>query len=170
MTNHNQRQRDPLFDALRAEMDNLNTPPGVEQALLQAFARQFPRKRWYQRLPSPGWAVGGSLAAAGLALALLVPGLQAPRTTPPAAGTPLLARADDGGLFIALDSFERIEREAAPRMVETELPRSSLAALGLPLTPENAGDAVRAELLVAADGQALAVRLSTVADGRGIAN
>jgi hypothetical protein len=172
MNTPDQRHRDPLFDALRAEMDTLNTPPGVEKELLQAFARQFPRKRpWHRRIAPRGWVLGGGgLAAAALSLALLVPGLQAPRTDPSAGSRPVVARSDDGGLFIALDSAERIEREAAPRMVETELPRSSLAALGLPLTPENAGDAVRAELLVAADGQALAVRLSSVADARRIAN
>jgi hypothetical protein len=47
-------------------------------------------------------------------------------------------------------------------MVETEVPRSSLASLGLPLTPDNAGDSVKAEMLVAADGQPLALRLSSV--------
>jgi hypothetical protein len=55
-------------------------------------------------------------------------------------------------------------------MVETEVARSSLAALGLPLTPDNAGDTVKAELLVASDGQALAIRLSTVPDDRRITN
>ena len=33
---------------------------------------------------------------------------------------------------------------------------------GVPLTPENAGDSVRAEMLVAADGQPLALRLSAL--------
>jgi hypothetical protein len=42
------------------------------------------------------------------------------------------------------------------------VPRTSLAALGLPLTPENAGDSVRAEMLVAADGQPLALRVSAI--------
>jgi len=75
-------------------------------------------------------------------------------------GRPLVAR--DGGLFIALDSLERIEQEPAPRVLETEVPMSSLAALGVPLTPDNAGDAVKAEMLVAADGQPLALRLSSI--------
>lgn len=43
--------RDPLFDALRAEVGRLDTPRGVEQALLQAFAQRHPAKRrwgrWY---------------------------------------------------------------------------------------------------------------------------
>jgi hypothetical protein len=75
---------------------------------------------------------------------------------------PLVSYGDDGGLFIALDSLERIEQEPAPRMVETEVPRTSLAALGVPLTPDNAGDAVKAEMLLASDGQPLALRLRSI--------
>jgi hypothetical protein len=69
---------------------------------------------------------------------------------------------DSGGAFIALESLERIEAEPSPRMVETQVPRTSLAALGLPVTPENAGDSVKAEMLIAADGEPLALRLSSV--------
>jgi hypothetical protein len=47
-------------------------------------------------------------------------------------------------------------------MVETEVPRTTLASLGLPVTPENAGDSVKAEMLVAADGEPLALRLSSI--------
>lgn len=166
--------RDPLFDALRAEMATLETPPAVEQALLQAFAQHCPpsppRRRWYQALAPRGWMLGGGLAGVALALvvavAVTLPRMQAPASGWAAAGDrPLLVRADEGAPFIALDSAERIEDEPAPRVVETEVPRSTLAALGLPLTPDNAGDAVRAELLVASDGEALALRLPDVANG-----
>ena len=172
--------RDPLFDALRADMATLDTPPAVEQALLQAFAKQYPqptpRRRWYQAWSPRGWVLGGGLAGAALALvaafSVTLPHLQqAPSIELAAAGNrPLLVRADDGDPFIALDSAERIEDEPAPRMVETEVPRSTLVALGLPLTPDNAGDAVRAELLVASDGEALALRLHDESDERWIAN
>jgi hypothetical protein len=47
-------------------------------------------------------------------------------------------------------------------MVETEVPRTALAPLGLSVTPENAGESVRAEMLVAADGEPLALRLSSI--------
>jgi hypothetical protein len=43
---------------------------------------------------------------------------------------PCSVRGDDGGLFIALDSAERIELEPAPRLVATEVSRASLAPLG----------------------------------------
>lgn len=160
---HRPPQRDPLFDALRREAGKLDAPRGVEKELMQAFAAHFPRRRrWYQALPARAWVLTGTLAAAcaALALALAVATLHDPGQR---GGTsPVFTRADDGGLFIALDSVERIEREPAPRLMATEVSRTSLAALGVPLTPENAGDSVRAEMLVAADGQPLALRLSSI--------
>jgi len=153
---------EPMFDALRAEMDKLDAPRGVEKELMQAFARQFPRKRrWFAQLltvPAQAWAWTGSLST--VAAAVLVFALNAHAPHPGEFGRPLVTR-DHGGLFIALDSLERIEREPNPRLIETEVPRTSLAQLGVPLTPENAGKPVRAEMLVAADGQPLALRLSS---------
>jgi len=138
--------RDPLFDALRAEMGRLDAPRGVEKELLQAFAQLHPpRRRWYH-----------ALAGRPLAFAL-----RAPQPVDVGRAGALVA-LDGNGVFIALDSAERIAAEPAPRMVATDVPRTSLAALGVPLTPENAGDSVRAEMLVAADGQPLALRLSAI--------
>jgi hypothetical protein len=154
--------RDPLFDALRAEVKRLDTPRGVEAELLQAFARLHPpRRRWLHALDPRGWMLAGG--AAGLVAGALALGvaLQAPRGEDAPQVRPLVA-LDESAPFIALDSAERIAAEPAPRMVAADVPRTSLAALGVPLTPENAGDSVRAELLVAADGQPLALRLSAV--------
>ncbi|MES2128323.1 MAG: hypothetical protein V4463_13730 [Pseudomonadota bacterium] len=151
--------RDPQlqahFDALRAGVASMSSPPAVEQALLAAFARQHTPRPWYRRLSLPQWGMAGvgSGAVALLALLLLVqPGTHGP--------VQLITR-DDGGTFLALEPLDRIEQEPAPRMVETELPRSALTAIGLPVSPETAGESVRAEMLVAADGAPLAVRLST---------
>jgi len=167
MDTRNTTDRDPLFDALRAEVGRLDPPPGVEQALLQAFAQRHPAKRrrarwarWYDAVTPRGWTLAGMTGAAGGVLALaLAFALQAPD---PDHGTRTLAALDDDNPFIALDSAERIAAEPAPRMVAADVPRTTLAALGVPLTPENAGDSVRAEMLVGADGQPLAVRLSTL--------
>ena len=41
------------------------------------------------------------------------------------------------------------------------MPRTALAPLGVTVSPENAADTVRAEMLVAADGHPLAVRLTS---------
>ena len=151
--------RDPLFDALRAEVGRLDAPRGVEKELLQAFAKLHPpKRRWYHRLAVRPVALAGSLVAGALVLAFAV---RAPHPADDGRAGALVA-LDGNGVFIALDSAERIAAEPAPRMVATEVPRTSLAALGVPLTPENAGDSVRAEMLVAADGQPLALRLSAI--------
>ena len=158
--------RDPLFDALRAEIGQLDTPRGVEKDLLQAFARLHPRqRRWYHALDKRGWALAGGLSglvagALALTVALTVT-LPASRVDDAPRSRTLVA-LDENGPFIALDSAERIAAEPAPRMVAADVPRTTLAALGVPLTPENAGDSVRAEMLVAADGQPLALRVSAV--------
>jgi hypothetical protein len=160
---------DPLFDALRAEMAKLDAPRGVEKELMQAYARQFPqKKRWVQRLAARRWALAGGLSTAVMAAAVFGLLLHTPRpdgaldASSRAMVSRQMSHDGGGGLFIALESPERIEREPAPRMVETEVARSSLAALGVPLTPENAGDSVKAEMLVAADGQPLALRLTSI--------
>ena len=154
-----QTDRDPLFDALRAEVGRLDAPRGVEKELLQAFAKLHPpKRRWYHRLAVRPVALAGSLAAAALVLAFAV---RAPHPADDGRAGALVA-LDGNGVFIALDSAERIAAEPAPRMVAADVPRTSLAALGVPLTPENAGDSVRAEMLVAADGQPLALRLSAI--------
>jgi hypothetical protein len=151
--------RDPLFDVLRAEVGRLDTPRGVEQALLQAFARRHPsRRRWYHGLPGRRWTLAGGLAGLAAGALALAFALRTPDADGGRAGT--LAARDDSGPFIALESAERIAAEPAPRMVAADVPRASLAALGVPLTPENAGDSVRAEMLVASDGRPLALRLS----------
>jgi hypothetical protein len=153
----------PLIDALRAEMAKQDAPRGVEKELMQAFARQFPQTPWYRRLALRRWALAGGLSTAVTAVTVFSLLLHNPRLAvdPDARSRPLISR-DGGGLFIALESPERIEQEPAPRMVETEVSRSSLAPLGVPLTPENAGDTVRAEMLLGADGQPLALRLTSV--------
>jgi hypothetical protein len=66
--------------------------------------------------------------------------------------------------FVAVAGAERMReasREGDGRawLVSTELPRERLAALGLPYDPSRAAERVRAELLVHASGDVLAVRL-----------
>jgi hypothetical protein len=154
--------RDPLFDALRAEIGQLDTPRGVEKDLLQAFARLHPpQRRWYHAPGKRGWALAGGLSGLVAAALVLTVGLRTPHVDGDARPRALVA-LDENGPFIALDSAERIAAEPAPRMVAADVPRTTLAALGVPLTPENAGDSVRAEMLVAADGQPLALRVSAV--------
>jgi hypothetical protein len=157
-----QNQPDPLlaspFDALRSALALHATPPGVEKELLAAFAQRYPKRPWYRRLSSAQWGMAGGLGSTAVVVTVFMLSLHTPLQVGSGGGQPLVD--DNGAAFVALEPLERIESEPEPRMVETEVPRTALAALGVPLTPENAGEPVRAELLVGADGQPLALRLS----------
>lgn len=150
------------FAALRSELAGHEAPRCVEKELLQAFAKQFPRKQpWYRRRSLPQWGAAGAFASLGGAgvLATLLLALAPHQSI--TVGPPLIG-IDDGAAFIALESLERIESEPYTRVVEAELPQAALAQLGMPLNPQTAGDTVRAEMLVAEDGHPLALRLSAV--------
>lgn len=149
----------PCFAALRSELAGIDTPRCVEKELLQAFGRQFkPKRRWYQALSLPQWGTAGALCSLTAVVLLLA---QSPHDAVSVGGQPLVS-FDNGGAFVALDSLERIEAEPDAQLVETDMPRTALASLGVPVSPENAADTVRAEMLVAADGHPLAVRLSSI--------
>ena len=148
----------PCFAALRAELAGLDTPRCVEKELMQAFTRQFaPKKRWYQSLSLPQWGTAGALCSLTVVVLLLA---QWPHQAVTVSGQPLVG-FDNGAAFVALDSLDRIEAEPGAQLIEADMPRSALASLGVTLSPENADDTVRAEMLVAADGHPLAVRLSS---------
>ena len=150
----------PCFAALRSELAGIDTPRCVEKELLQAFNRQFassPRRRWYHALSLPQWGTAGALCSLTAVVLLLA---QSPHQAVSVRSQPLVS-FDNGGAFVALDSLERIEAEPDAQLVEAEVPRTALAPLGVPVSPDNAADTVRAEMLVAADGHPLAVRLSS---------
>ena len=152
---------DARLAALRVASSRLDTPRCVEQELMQAFAARFPPRRpWYRRMNVLEWGAAGVCAA--VAVAVLASLLAPPAPYAGFASHAPLVRCENGGAFIALDSFERFEQEPDPQLVETELPRTMLATLGLPVAPEQAGEPVRAEMLVAADGELLALRLSAI--------
>ncbi|MET0855432.1 MAG: hypothetical protein ABWY27_01670 [Telluria sp.] len=161
---HTHDTRDPSapspFDPLRKEMAAIDTPPGVRKELMAAFARQLrPPRRWYRKLTSAQWRLAGGLGSTAVALLVLMLSLPAPRPASDARAA-LVGRDDSGAAFIALDSFERIEQDPAPRVVEATVPRTELASLGVPISPENASDMVHAEMVVGADGHPLALRLA----------
>jgi hypothetical protein len=148
----------PCFAALRSELAGLDTPRCVEKELMQAFTRQFkPKRAWYQCLSLPQWGTAGALCSLTVVVLLLA---QSPHQAVTVGSQPLVS-IDNGAAFVALESLERIEAEPQAQLVEADVPRTALAPLGVPLSPENAADTVRAEMLVAADGHPLAVRLSS---------
>ncbi len=147
----------PLSTLLReaaVELGSRQPPVGLAarvQAAVQGAARPVappPRAPWR----SAAWAGGGALAFAvvvlGSALLLL-------RPPPPVV-------VDDGlrfGGFVRVAPPERWPTGSAQAwLVSTELPPERLVALGLPYDPARAADPVRAELLMRASGEVLAVR------------
>lgn len=143
--------------ALRGALHAHDAPPAVERALMAAFAARFPPRRWYHALSPRQWGMGAGSTTLVAVMALL---LAMPAPTRLDGGPDMaLHSVDEGAPFIALESIERIEQEPNPQLLEAEVPRTALASLGLPVNPETAGDSVRAEMLVGADGSPLALRL-----------
>jgi hypothetical protein len=71
--------------------------------------------------------------------------------------TPL--QANDG--FVALADLSPAQLAAAqPQLLSTALPRSTLVAMGIPIVDNAPDELIRADMLVAASGEPLAVRLS----------
>ena len=159
---------EPLRHALQRAAQELNRQraepePGAavwaalarRQAETGAAAEAAPR-----RASRPlAWA-GGGLALASFAFAAVILA-----TAPPIADDGVRASASNATAFMPLVSAERWSqlvretREQGPAwVVPTEIPRESLAAMGLPYDPARAGESVQAELLVQASGDVLAVR------------
>jgi hypothetical protein len=133
---------------LRGELESVKAPGALEAALSARLRRERnPR-------PSLWWMPPLALAAV---LAVVSWMIRAP--LPPMPQPPQLAQAADPGPFLALKPLERIALEPGAQVVATEFPRALLAEWGLPVSPENAGTPVRAEMLYSPDGEALAVRL-----------
>jgi hypothetical protein len=151
---HDEVLHAPL-QSLRRELDRQNAPPGVEKELMAAFAARFPKRRWYQKLSVAQWGMAGMGSAATAVLALMVT-MHQPL---PVAPEQQLVYRDDGAAFIALQPVEQIEQEQGAQVVQTELPGEALAAAGVAVSPEQAGETVLAEMLVASNGEPLALRI-----------
>ena len=140
---------DSRLDDVRRELSTLHAPPLLEQALAARFraeARRSPRPRMW-------WVPPLALAATIALVSWIVRG---PVHVAPAAEE---VSREDPGPFLALKPLERIALEPSTTVVATEFPRALLADWGLPVSPDRAGEPVRAEMLYSADGEALAVRL-----------
>ena len=167
-------QIDRALEALRLETERLDTPTHVEISLMAAFvaaqsgrvrvkAANVQRERGRERFTrlvsqwfAPGFAVAASVVMASWLM--LSPLSQAVDDVGLASMSALANTGDAASPFIALQSLERITLEPSPRLIAANVPRTSLAAYGVPINPETAGQSVRTEMLVAANGQLLAMR------------
>jgi hypothetical protein len=141
------------LDELKGELARLQPPAGLEAELLA----QFRKRRAKAKRPALWWMPPLALAATVALVSWMV---QAPM--PITTETPveeLIAGEPDPGPFLALRPLERIALEPGATVVATEFPRALLADWGLPVSPERAGEPVRAEMLYSAQGEPLAMRL-----------
>lgn len=140
---------DSRLDDVKRDLQALKAPASIEDALVAKF-RAHRRRTSRPRL----WWVPPLALAATLALVSWM--VRAPGAVTPPAET---VAAEDPGPFLALKPLERIALEPSTTVVATEFPRALLADWGLPVSPDRAGEPVRAEMLYSADGEALAIRL-----------
>lgn len=145
---------DTRLAQLRAEMRSIAAPAALEAALAARFRREHraPRPRlWWL----PPLALAATLALVSWTIRAPLPTAAQLVSTAPAQA----ASEPDAGPFLALKPLERIALEPGTTVVASEFPRALLADWGLPVSPDRAGEPVRAEMLYSADGEALAVRL-----------
>ena len=148
---------DLKIDELRNELADLRAPD-MEAQLLARFRDVTPAPPARPRL---WWMPPMALAATIAMTSWMVrgPGLESQALVALAPPTTTLEGDRDPGPFLALQPLDRIASERSTRVVSTEFPRALLADWGLPVSPDRAGEPVRAEMLYSADGEPLAVRL-----------
>ncbi len=147
---------DRRFAALKASVADAVPPHATDLAIAAEIARAArrgthgmhppPRARWL------AWPL--ALAATIAALSVIV------RQLPPEAvvAEPAPASTQAETEFMPVVPMADIEGAGDTLVVPARLPRMTLAALGLPVNPARAADAIDTELLVRRDGSVLAVR------------
>ena len=156
---------DRQIECLRSETESLSAPAMLEAKLTAAFAQHHAKRRAGARrrdLIAHWFAPGFALAAsAGMAAWMaLSPTARTALDTLPSTPVEVNSIAAADRPFIALQSLEQIALEPHPRIIETDVPRMLLASYGVPVNPESAGGLMRAEMLVSASGQPLAMRFA----------
>jgi hypothetical protein len=141
---------DSRLDDLKREVATFQAPDAIESALVHHY-RKHHRK---SARPNLWWVPPLALAATIALVSWMVRG-----PMPVAPMEAMVAPAEDPGPFLALRPLERIALEPSTTVVATEFPRALLADWGLPVSPDRAGEPVRAEMLYSADGEPLAIRL-----------
>ena len=146
---------DLKLDELKRELTQHGAPPAMEAALAARFRKTKPTP---QR-PRFWWMPPIALAATIAVTSWMIRGPMPPSGQLLALAPPTSTLEGDPGPFLALQPLDRIAAEPGKRVVTTEFPRALLADWGLPVSPDRAGEPVRAEMLYSADGEPLAVRI-----------
>jgi hypothetical protein len=152
-----ERRLNDEFQHLKTHLMPLAAPPALEDKLLKSFNRQHRSAGWTRNIGE--WFAPGTAIAASVAFSVwMLLG-----TTPSVLMSPVNQAntdASNAAPFIALQSIEQISLEPNPRVIETQVPKMMLASLGVAVSPDVVGETVKAEMLVSAAGQPLALRLS----------
>jgi hypothetical protein len=153
----NGQGRAPEWDAARRTLAQAVPPDAVEQALLRAFARRHAPRPWYRRWSADALASWAGIGAAGCALAIVGMSLLS-GGAPSARIVPVLAAAEDG--FVSLVPPERMAAAVDPQLKQADLPRAALVQMGIPIVANVPDELVHTEMMVAATGEPLAIRLA----------
>ena len=147
-----------LDDRLRALADVLADavpPDHVDRAIAKAIAartrRPTPAPRAFERWLA--WPL--ALAASIFALSFVVRDAAPPAMAPDVAAGTLQRMARS---FVPIVPPDEIARARDAYVVAASLERTTLAELGMPVSPGRIGESIDAELLVRADGAVLALR------------
>jgi len=146
---------DLKLDELKRELSEHGAPAAMQAALVARFRQTKPtttRPRFW-------WTPPIALAATIAVTSWMIRGPVPPSGQLVALAPPTSTLEGDPGPFLALQPLDRIAAEPGKRVVATEFPRALLADWGLPVSPDRAGEPVRAEMLYSADGEPLAVRI-----------
>jgi hypothetical protein len=146
---------DLKLDELKRELAEMRAPD-MEAALRERFRKTPPTAPARPRL---WWMPPIALAATIAITSWMIRGPMPDAQSLVSLAPPTTTIEGDPGPFLALQPLDRIASERGTRMVTTEFPRALLADWGLPVSPDRAGEPVRAEMLYSADGEPLAVRL-----------
>ena len=144
---------DLKLDELKNELATMSAPDAIEGALAARLRKVRPAgtrpRLWWM----PPFALAATIALVSWMIRGPVPDGEGLVSLAPA------AMESDAGPFLALRPLDRIALEPGTTVVATEFPRALLADWGLPVSPDRAGEPVRAEMLYSRDGEPLAVRL-----------
>jgi hypothetical protein len=144
--------------AARRVLAHAAPPDSVEAQLLRAFAQRHSPKPWYRRWTIDALAPLASIGALGCALVIVASGVHSTGAPDSGRGLVVAAVADDG--FLTLAPPDRIAAAVHPQLKRADLSRQMLVQLGIPIAANAPDELIHAELLVAATGEPLAVRLA----------
>nr|WP_315486394.1 hypothetical protein [uncultured Undibacterium sp.] len=154
----------PHKEALMHELASLQAPASIEQALLATFDQHFPKRPWYQRWQEFSWQLTSGLCASLVVMVLV---LNQTSSLVPTANQDGIVESSEVQAsyevheeipFLALHSGEEILKQDDMRIVQAQIPHSVLATMGVTVNPEVANQSSKAEMLLGANDEFLAVR------------